>query len=403
MSTSKKPRRKTAGAGRGPRRRGASASPRHLRIAVCIDTRDGPGRARLLGAYGFALSRGWDLLLVRGDGPEAVRQLAEMRVDGAILFDRPPSFHREVRARGILCVETSARNLEFDDAAVFVDDAAVGRDALRHLASVGFEQFAFCGPSETNAPSARRCTSFCENAKTEGATVHLFDGGWTSAEPLFGPLTEWVRRLPKPCGVLAFDDKVAERIIAACRWARVSVPHDLGVLGIGDDELICELVEPQLSSVQVPLRDIGRIAGELVEALAHGRVVPQHQAVPPSEVVVRASTDRLPRCHSTVLAALEMIRSRAHQPVGTDQIAAAVGVPRRTLERRFVEELGRTIHDVIVDVRLRQAKRLLSRSSDGVGEIARRCGYSAQSAFTRMFERTVGCRPEVYRARVVRV
>lgn len=382
------------------KRRTPAKEPERLRVAVCIDTRDGPGRERLLGVYGYALKAGWDLLLVRGDGPDAVQQLTEMRVNGAILFDRPKSFHRAVRQQGILCVETSARNLELDDAAVFVDDAAVGEAALQHLAAAGFEHFGYCGPSETNAPAAKRSASFREHAERLGRPVHVFEDAWEAGEPMLTMLTKWLRRLPKPCGILAFDDKVAERLIAACRWARLPVPQDVAITGVGNDELICELVEPQLTSVGIPLRQIGWTAAQVLDALAQGRPVESRQAIPPSGVVVRASTDRLPRCHPSVAAAMELIRASAHTPIGTDQIAAQLRVPRRTLERRFVAALGRTIHDAVVEMRVRQAKRLLTRSGDSIGEIARRCGYSASSAFTRMFELRVGCRPEDFRTAV---
>ena len=304
-----------------------------MRVAVCIDTRDGPGRERLHGVYRFAVGRRWNLLLVRADDLSAVRQLEQMHVDGAVLFNRLESFHRHLRRRGIICVEAGSRNLMHDDAAVYVDDDAVGHQALVHLTSAGFSAFAYCGPPNTNTSSARRAASFKHEAETRGFRVDEFSGEWIASDPLFESLTRWLLKLPKPCGILAFDDKIAERVIAACKCAEIAIPDEVGVLGVGDDELICELLEPQLSSLRIPLRQVGYRAGELLEALARGRDVTRRQMVRPLDVAVRASTDRLAECPPTVRAAIDLIRSRAHESIGTDQIAELVRVPRRTLAR----------------------------------------------------------------------
>lgn len=371
-----------------------------MRIAVCIDTRDGPGRERLHGVYHFAVGRGWNLLLVRADGEDGVRQLVQMRVDGAILFNRDESFHRQLRRRGIICVETGSRNLALDDAAVYVDDTAVGQEAYAHLGAAGFVQFAYCGPPSGNVSSARRSSSFRTQAKAKGHVVDEFSGDWIGTDPLFDSLTRWLAKLPKPCGVLAFDDKIAERVVAACKCAEISIPDEIGVLGVGDDELICELLEPQLSSIRIPLRQVGYRAGEILEALAQRRRVPRQQMIRPLDVAVRASTDRLAECHPSVRTAINLLREHAHEQIGTEQIARMVKVPRRTLERHFVDQLGKTVHEVLVGFRMRTAKNLLGRTQESVGEIALRCGYLAQSAFIRMFEKEVGHRPEVYRTLV---
>lgn len=376
------------------------AKNKPLRVAVCIDTRDGPARQRLLGVYSYAMPRCWNLLLVRGDDANAVRQVAEMRVDGAILFDRSRRFHQQLRRLGVLCVETSARNLDCDDAAVFVDDDAIAEIAVRHLVQTGLEHFGYCGPSGTQVPAARRGARFCEGVKRLGFSVDTFDQISAMGETPRAPLTAWLRRLEKPAGVLAFDDKVAERVLTACRWAGISVPEQVAIVGVGNDELICELVEPQLTSVSVPVREIGRLAAETLDALAHGRSSPRQCAVVPSEMIVRASSERLPLAHPSVVAAINLIRASSNAPYGTDQIAVAIGISRRSLERRFATAMGQTVHDFIVDVRLRHAKRLLRRSDGSIGEVARQCGYSAPSAFSRMFEAREGCRPEAYRRKV---
>jgi LacI family transcriptional regulator len=368
-----------------------------LRVAVCIDTRDGPGRQRLLGVYRYALQHGWRVFLVRGYDEMAIRQLPGMKLDAAILYDRPRRLHQRLRRLGVVCVEAGARNLALDDGAVFMDDASLTHMATQHLLDAGYEHFAYCGLVDIT-PSQNRAQHFQSYLKPRGYCAAVFEETLPDGEAELEGLIDWLGNLSKPVGVLAFDDKMAERVLAACRWRNIAVPGDIGVIGIGDDELICDLAYPALSSVVLPTLEIGRCAAELVDELIAGKTNrPRFQPMPPIEVIARASTQRTPTAHPTVVAAVQFIRAHAHRSIGTDQIASAVGVPRRTLERRFVSELRRTIHDFLVDERLASAKRLLRQSRAPLGEIAQATGYGALSAFTRMFSERTGSHPEAYR------
>lgn len=378
-----------------PKPKSPRAEPR--RVAVCIDTRDGPGRERLLGVYRYAQLQGWRLFLVRGSDAAACQQLPGMQLDGAILYDRPRGFHQALKDLGVICVETGARNLDLDDGAVFMDDAALVRVAVDHLLRVGYEHFGYCGLEHIH-PSVLRAENFRLRLQERGFATGYFEETWPDGEVGLENLIRWLRGLPKPAGVLAFDDKLAERILAACRWASLRVPEEIGVLGIGDDELICELAYPALSSVALPTKEIGRQAAELLGRLLAKKATPQrHWPMQPLEVVVRTSTERIPSTHPAVLAAVQFIRDQGHRSIGTDQIAAAIRLPRRTLERRFVADLHCTVHDFVVKVRLERAKRLLRQSDAALSEIAQTIGYNALSAFTRMFTDQTGCHPEEYR------
>lgn len=377
-----------------------SPSSDRLRVAVCIDTRDGPGRERLLGVYEYAMQRNWDLFLVRHEDAHAVSQVVGLAVDGAILYDRERRFHRELRRRGVYCVETSARNLEHDDAAVFVDDQAVGLVAAQHLAGLGLERFVYCSPhSGKHAQLARRGTSFCDHLRGLGHTAELFTEFSVDGDTPLEPLCRWLRKLQTPAGLFAFDDKVGERLLAACRLCGLRVPEDIAVVGVGNDELICELVSPKLSSVVIPTREIGRRAAAAIDARAEGRRQEPLVSLPTTEVIVRASSERLLTGDPEIAAAIELIRARAHRPFGTDQLVEALRIPRRTLERRFRAGTGKTVHDFIIDTRLSLAKRLLRRTHGNVSEVSRQCGYAALSAFTRMFVERTGMHPEDYRRR----
>lgn len=371
--------------------------PARPRVAVCVDTRDTPGRGRVLGIYDFAVRHNWDLLLVRPDEESADERVIEMKAHGAILYDRPRQVHETLRRLGVFCVETSARNLDLDDAAVFADDRAIAESAAHHLLGLKLEHFAYCGLLSRWEPSSRREQGYSSLLARHGFKPFTFhyDGG--DSETSLATLARWLHELPKPCGLFAFDDRVAERITAICRWAGMAIPEAIALVGVGDDELICELTVPRLSSIRIPAQKIGRRAAEILAAHLEGRPFPLRQELPPTEIVVRASSERQFRSDPEIARAIEFLKARASRPFGTDQLAEAAGIPRRTLERRFLASTGKTIHEYLIDYRLHLAKQMLRRSSVPLNEVARQCGYSAPSAFTRIFVDRENQHPGDYR------
>lgn len=377
-----------------------SNSPRakpSFRVAVCIDTRDGPGRDRLAGVYKFATQRKWQLSLIRQDDELHLRLLRGTHFDGAITFDRSEALHQMLRDQGVVCIEAAATHLPLAHGAVFVDDDQIGRMAYRHLAEAGFERFAFCGVRGSFV-SDLRADHFAQHARQCKAEALVFRDNYGDGQAALGPLLAWIKKLPKPVGILAFDDKMAMRVMAACHQAKLSIPTEVGVLGIGNDELLCELTEPALSSIAVPTHEVGRRAAEMLADFLAGRPPEKkHVALAPLDMVIRASTDRIAGADALVVRAIEFLRTHAHTPVGTDQVAAALGTARRSLERRFQTDTGKTLHEFLTEIRLRRAKRTLRQLDTPLDDIARESGYSALSAFIRMFEQATGRHPRDYR------
>jgi len=366
-------------------------------VAVCIDTRDGPGRDRLAGVYKFAATRNWQLSLIRQDDDLHLRLLHGTHFDGAITFDRSVALCNWLHDQGAICIEASANSRPKEHGGVFVDDERIAHMAFAHLTEAGFEHFAFCGVRNSFV-SGIRATRFAEHVRKSRSDADVFQDAYGDGQSSLGGLVAWLKRLPKPVGILAFDDKMAMRAIAACHQAKLDVPAAVGVLGIGNDELLCELTAPALSSVAVPTHEVGRCAAQmLAEFLAGHLPNPPRLALPPLDIIVRASTDRIRGSDELVGRAVEFLRANAHTPIGTGQVAASLAVARRTLERRFQNETGRTLHEFLTEYRLRGAKRTLRQFDTPLEEIARASGYSAVSAFIRMFEQSTGIHPREYR------
>ena len=364
------------------------------RVAICIDSRDQMGRERMLGCYQYASERNWRLYLFRGDDESAVARIRSHELDGAIFYDRARAFQKAVKEMGVVCVETGTRNPELVDGMVFVDNEAVVRMAVGHLRAAGFERLAYCGRADNN-PSSVRARHFLELTGRKGRV--FMDRQW-EGETDIHVMMDWLKSLPKPIGVLTHDDMMAERMLTACRWADIRIPDEVGVIGMGNDELVCEMSQPRLTSIALPIRETGRMAAEMLEGLLSGRLRGVARLpVAPIDVVIRASTDRMPPARPAVVRAVEFMRAERHRPLGIEQVAAAAGMSRRTLDRIFAADLGRTVHDYLVDLRMQDARQLLRQTSLRVTEVARRSGYRSLTPFKKMFTARTGMPPSAYR------
>ena len=366
-------------------------------MAVCIGTRDQWGRERLAGFLQYAQMRNWRTYRIQQDNKSVLARDTLPAFDGMIIFDcLDRRFQKALKARSAVCVEIDSQNLHLADAAVFLDDAMIVRAEAGHLREAGFERLGFCGFAN-NHTSSTRAAHFLR--QTNGAG-HVFEDSWLDGSVDITPLMRWLKALRKPAGVLACDDRMGERVLAACRWAGIRVPDEVGVIGVGNDELICEMTQPRLSSVALPTRRVGWLGAEMLERLMAGKKIGERWLpLAPLDVISRASTDRLPAARPAAIRAIEFMRAESHRPLGVEQVAAAAGVSRRTLERMFTADMGKTVHDYLVQLRLQGARRLLRQTDMPVGDVPARSGYLSMSAFAQMFAAHTGMTPREYRDR----
>ena len=374
-----------------------NAKPRT--VAVCIDTRDGAGRKRLYGVAQYARRQGWRMLLVRRSGAEAAHEVARLRPQGIITYiaDRwLISAARRVRAP---LADTAYSEVDVP-LRTTLDSDAVSRLAAEHLSGIGLRHFGYCGV-RARAASAQRQAALAAHLAERGWKLHTFTQTIAEGEARIEPLVGWLQKLPKPVGILTFDDKLGERVLTACRWADLAVPDAVAVLGIGDDELMCEVSWPSLSSISCPTSRLGYEAAEMLDQAMNGQRPAQRvRQIPPTGVIVRGSTDMLAVADPLVREAVRFIRTHAGEAIGVKHVAAAFDVSRRTLDRRFEDALGRTVHDELTGVRMQIARSLLTDSLRTVSEIATACGYETGPSFSRAFRQHAGCWPTEYRNQV---
>ena len=200
--------------------------------------------------------------------------------------------------------------------------------------------------------------------------------------------------------MFACNDLRGRALIDLCRNEDIRVPDEVAILAVDNDDLICDLSQPQLSSVAVPWKKIGfRAAAALERLLSHKTVKPRRILVGPECVVERQSTDTLAVADPDVAAALQFIRAHAHEPINVADIMNHLPVARRSLERRFREIMGRSPLEEIRNAHAERAKYLLAESNLSMPEVAEKSGYSSAAWMSKAFRDTVGDTPSAYRKR----
>lgn len=278
---------------------------------------------------------------------------------------------------------------------IYVDDGGIGSAAADHFADLGLRQLACCGRSSDLC--RRRRAGFEARAVERGCSVvahELRDHGDVAS------LAGWLGKLPKPVGVMAADDRLALRLLECCRIGGISVPGQVAVIGVGNDELLCSLAVPSLSSVVENAGRIGGLAAEMLAVAMAGEAaaLSRRILVPPAGVEVRGSTDASLAHDPDLREVLATIRRRACEGLTIEELAEGGPIARRTLERRFQRELGRSIHEEILRVKIDAARRLLAESDERIGVIAMRAGFADVAAFCHCFKRVTGQRPGEYRS-----
>jgi LacI family transcriptional regulator len=380
-------------------------APRIPRVALLIETSRAYGRGLLRGVRRYLQDNGpWSVFFQpRGLGEPPPSWLTSWRGDGILVRADTRRLARAVQACGVPTVEL---RFSFDDLGwptVGIKQESVIQLALRHLLDHGLRHFAFCGlPTGENIWADYREKCF----HAEAAGVGHYHGCFPdrrcrrrpSAEDEQQAMAEWLAALPRPVGVLACNDDRGLEVLEACRRAGLHVPDEVAVIGVDNDEMLCGLSDPPLSSVDVGVERAGYEAAALLDRLMKGRPPPRKQLfLEPYGVVVRRSTEILKVDDPELEAMIRTIRARACEGIRVEDVIGDSGLSASTLNRRFHQLLGRGPKEEITRVRMEQAKRLLAETEQAVAEVAARCGFAELKHFSRAFRAWVGKTPSAYR------
>jgi LacI family transcriptional regulator len=284
------------------------------------------------------------------------------------------------------------------------DDEGIAALAAQHLIDRGFRRLAFYGYPRTRVIrwSEIRGQAFERWAAQAGIPCSMYTGRHGTARqwtPLQKGLMTWVAALEKPVGLMACNDVRARHVLEACRSLGLRVPEDVALMGVDNDEMICDLTDPPLSSIEQGARRMGYEAAALLDHLMAGGKTTQFRfVVEPEGVVSRRSTDTLAIDDADVAAAVRFIRQRACKRIQVRDVVDCVGVSRSTLKNRFREVMGRTMHAEIRRVQLERAKQLIAETDLPLKQVAIQAGFQYVQYLTRLFRQHLGQTPARFRA-----
>jgi LacI family transcriptional regulator len=393
-----------------------AASRRQRRILLLVDTAGLYGRGLVQGIASFSREHGaWSIYhKPHGLDDPPPPWLRGWEGDGILVRIGNQRMANAVRRTGLPTIDL--RGLIPDTRLPFVgvDHREVAKLAAEHLLERGFRHFGFCGlPRGVHPQMDELCDYFRARIEQAGYGCDVFKarsgplpgetwehqqnraGQWTDNQKR---ISRWVESLRKPVGVMACRDERAMHVLDACHQTGTLVPDAVAVIGVNNDQQLCELSIPPLTSIDESPNRIGYEAASLLDRLIGGEHPPKSPLlVPPRAVVVRQSTDVVATDDQVVARAVRFIREHACEGIHVKDVVAQVPVSWMTLAARFKPIVGRALHEEILRVKIAKAKELLATTKLPIKQIARRTGFQYVEYMSRVFRRVVGQTPAHYR------
>lgn len=277
-----------------------------------------------------------------------------------------------------------------------------GRQGAEYFLKKGFTNFAFYGFNNI-VWSRERAQGFEQRLSEAGFDVHYFEHKNSRSQDLWyyepSELSEWLKSLPKPIALMTCDDNQGHHVTEAARQADVRIPDELAVLGVDNDEMICELSDPPLSSIDLDTEKAGYEAGRLMEHLIRTQTCSAGSdiVVHSTQVVTRNSTDIFASKDEHIVAALKFIHQNLDKNLRVDQILREVPLSRRSLEKRFARTTGYPVYEYIYKQRIEQFTKKLLETELSIFEIALDLGLTDSKNIARQFKQIKGLTPMEYR------
>lgn len=384
------------------------------RVAVLVESTRAYGRGQLAGIASYLRQHGpWSLFWQeRGLDDRPPVWLRHWEGDGVIARISTRPLARAIRRLAVPTVDLYGWLPGLKWPCLRADNALVARLAADHLLERGFRHLAYCGFPGVNY-SDERLRLFQRRLRESGHLCHvcpsprLRSSGSIAASEQQGllyeaELTDWLRGLPKPVGILACNDIRGQQILNTCREIGVHVPDQVAVLGVDNDEVLCSLSDPPLSSVNLNGARIGFEAAALLARLLSGQEPPSRTLlVEPSGIVSRRSTDVLAIEDAEVAEAVRLIRAQACAGLNVHDLLSLCPLSASSLERRFLRLLGRTPKAEIVRVRLQRVVELLAEPNLSLVAIAARTGFKHPEYLSAVFQKKFCMTPSQYRRRIL--
>jgi len=377
------------------------------RVALLIEEAREVGRSLLRGIAQYSRTHGpW---IFYREAPfyeqltheERVRRIKEWCPDGIIMREQG-RLDKPLLGLGVPAIYSSHRRGPVPGIPnILGDDRQIGTMAAEYLLEKGFRHFGFCG-FKNIWWSEDRGRFFAEHLSERGFNVDVYPTRPGSPAPSWFEepdlMAEWIKTLPKPCAIFACTDDRCRQLSEACKRVGAKVPEEVALLGVDNDELVCDFASPPLSSIVLNAEKTGYDAAAVLHRMMQGEAVGGITVpIPAPRVVTRQSTDIVAIADPVVATAMSYIREHYRKGIGVVDIARAAGVSRRVLEIHFRKSMDRSVYEEVLRLRMNHACILLMETNLSVAQIAEALNYDEIKYFSRGFRKVVGISPLAYR------
>jgi LacI family transcriptional regulator len=377
------------------------------RVALIIESSTTFGRQVLQGVARYVRShQPWSIFLEQREfGAMPPAWLLRRKWDGIISRPTNRKLAEAFRRMKMPVVDLNSLHADLPFPRIRSDNEAIGRMGAEHLLERGFSHFAFCGYSVVEWAALRR-QGFMSTIEQSRHSCEVYESPWRGRHmPEWDEdqerIAQWIRSLPKPCGLMACNDPRGQQVLDACRRVDIAVPEAIAVVGVDNDAVLCDLCDPPLSSVIPNPQRIGHEAASLLDRLMDGeRPGMRELLVEPLGVQTRQSSDVLAVDDHDVASAMAYIRDHATQGCSVQDVLDHVPLGRSCLERRFRKYLGRSPQSEIHIVRIKRIRQLLAETDLSLNRIAELVGYPHPEYMNVVFKRETGQTPGQYRREV---
>jgi LacI family transcriptional regulator len=378
-------------------------------VALLIETSSSYGRGLLHGISKYNRAHGkWSTYIrPQGMNDHLPDWLGKWKGDGILVRMRGDEMAQLLRKVKVPVVNLRGSTPRLPYPCFIVNNAEVVKAGLQHFVDRGLKELAFCGVARgRNSVLDERADLFEQTLQAQGRTGHMLvlsksSVGWEQEQE---QICQWIQSLPKPVGIMAANDERGLQVLDACRRCGVEVPDQVAVLGVDNDEPLCDLAIPPLSSVDVNAEGIGFAAAEALDQMMAGGKAegPALTEILPRGVVTRRSTDVVASEDDDINRAMQYIRQEACHGLRVVDVLNHTAMSRTTLHQRMKAVIGMSVHQEIQRVRLNRAKELLSMSPMRIKQVARESGFASVQYMTRVFRAACGETPHQYRLRRTR-
>ena len=379
-------------------------------VALLVETSRSYGRDLLRGIAAFARTRGnWSLLHQEMTIDALLPDwMQEAEIHGVIArVDRRTI--GPLRQLGVPCVDVRCSQSYDGIPQVETDDRAVAKLAFEHLWDRGFRRFAYCGFQYAHY-SESRLSFFRSLVADAGCPLTVYETPGIPDAPVtrlegtgmvdVAAMSQWLDSLAPPTGLFVCNDIRGQQVLNACRGLNLAIPDDVAVIGVDDDDAICPLSDPPLSSVRPDAERAGYRAAEILNDMMSGKTVRSSvEYVAPRSVMQRMSTQVMAVEDRELARVCRFIRQYACDGIDVNDVAEFTTLSRRQLERRFRSEFNRTPREEITLARLDRVKQLLLETEMTLEQIAALTGFSHKERLGAVFKREIGEPPGEFRRR----